>query len=328
MKKVYSHLFSLLFTLILVSQSISATDQPVFKVRGFAPSDWSSPKTLSNGKSNITVSFMRYTFEQGSNLWVDGSMYSSIDYIRLNDSSNEANGTNIESNINYSSYILFEIPSGYPAITKIELIGYSFGAGNFYDTSNLIEAYSKTDNTVSAFQLNNPTDTSVPWGTEYYVNGPAEDIVGNGNSVTHVVGRYDATYTGVDPIPANTEEELSQIRYIRINWSSAEFGSVSSAMGRGRPLALFGLNIYTNEKDDPTGLDEYSEESYKIGFTNNEVYVSEKSVITVYDLSGKQVLLATGATILDISSLSKGVYLVKAQSKAGGKTCVEKILKK
>jgi len=329
MKKFYNYYLLIAFIALVNVCRLSAEDiQPTFEVRGFAQAEWAAPKLLSNGKSNITVSFSRYSFEQGSNLWVNGDYYDNISYIRMNDSSNESNGGNIENNIDYSSYILFEIPAGYPAITKIELIAYSFGAGNFFDTSNLIESYSKTDNSTAAYKLNNPTNTSEPWGTEYYVNGPSDDIIGNGNSITHLVGRYDATYTGIDPIPVNSEDELQAIRYIRINWSSAEFGLVSSALGRGRPLALFGMNIYTNQKDNPTSIEDVNEDQYKLTYRNNLVSMNEESGVAVYNLSGSIVYQAKAVKSVDLNHLANGLYIVKAQSLQTGKIQTEKINKK
>lgn len=328
MKKFYNYYLSIILIAGLNISQLSATDneQPVFEVRGFNPTEWNTPKVLDNGESKITVSFKRYSFEEGNSLWVDGNFYDKIEYVRLNDSSNESDGSNIENNIDYSSYILFEIPEGYPAITKVELVAYSFGAGNIYDTSNLIESYSKTDNTNSAYQLTNPTNTFEPWATGYSVLGPSDDIIGNGNSITHLIGRYDATYTSIDPIPANSENELKEIRFIRINWSSADFGGLSY-MGRGRPLALFGFNIYTNEQGNTTGLENDNESLYKLVYKDNTISLSENSNIVVYNLSGNIAYQRKNLKSIDISSLSSGLYIIKAQSEVSGEIITKKINK-
>lgn len=324
MEKNYKNYFLFLLCLFLSPSTIFASEEPTFKVRGLSASEWGAPKILLSGNSKITVSFMKYSFESGSNIWVDGSYYDNIDYIRLNDASNEANGTNIENNINFSSYILIEIPEGSDPVTQIELIGYAYGANNIYDTSNLVEAYSTTDDTNNAYKLFNPTNAGETWATGYSMLGPSDDVVGNGNSLTHVIGRYDATYTAVDPIPANDDSELESIRYIRINWSSAEFGNLSY-MGRGRPLALFGFNIYTKSNDNPVNIEEKETKSFTCNYINGSLETNEISDVYVYSLSGSLVSKVTNIQKVDLSSYSKGLYVIKAVSKESGNISVRKV---
>lgn len=324
MKKLYLKKLLIVLLLTISFSIVSAQTEPAFKIRGFSATDWSAPKTLTNGNSEVTVSFMRYTFESGTNLWVDGTYYDAIDYIRLNDATNASNGSTVENNINLSSYILFEVPEGSAPVTKIELIAYAHGAGSMFDTSNLIESYSKTDNTVNAYQLPNPVTTSEPWATGYSVLGPADDIVGNGNSITHAIGRYDATFEGVDPIPANDDTDLEAIRYIRINWSSADFGGLTY-MGRGRPVALFGLNIYTNDNGNPTGVTPNETIDLDIKYINGMIEVNETADIYIYSLSGALIKKTLKSTSTKIGDLPKGLYVVKAQSTETANTIVKKI---
>ncbi|MCD7972761.1 MAG: T9SS type A sorting domain-containing protein [Candidatus Azobacteroides sp.] len=299
---------------ILALQGVAAEQTLTFKIRGFEESEWQDTKTLTEGNSQVNISFLRYTFQKATNIWVEGQMHEAFPYIKLSDGTNEGSGT-AENNINFSSYILIEIPQGKDPVTQVEVIGYAHGASNEFDICSLTEAYSTTTSETASFRLTSPVSSYNPWAGEIYVMGAPADAASNAYSHTYTAGRDD-NFDGVnDPIPANTAEELKQIRFIRLNWSSAEFASLPSSMGRGRPLALFGLNIYTDKAGVSTATEEVQAQQLSVSQQGKLLTFNKEADVEVFSLNGTKVKSGNNITALSTGGLEQGIYILRATDK-------------
>ena len=123
------------------------------------------------------------------------------------------------------------------------------------------------------------------------------------------------------PIPAGTKS----IRIARILgiWAGIHAGDTPVENGE---FWLKDITVTTQFDDETTSVKLTEATSFKVDFNGEEIAASEAAQIEVYDISGKLVLQSNGTNAVSTEGLSKGIYIIKAES-VSGKTLVTKIVK-
>ena len=139
----------------------------------------------------------------------------------------------------------------------------------------------------------------------------------------------DAKTNGGNPLNAtlNTSPKNYNIYYrVGIPFSPAPALRAGELQFDGTEIAVpSGQNLYAYVEIDgftsremivnlsmtPTGIATPSIDGTKAYIADNTLYLPESSAVQVFNVGGQLVLNAVGATV-DVSSLSKGIYIVKA----------------
>lgn len=120
-------------------------------------------------------------------------------------------------------------------------------------------------------------------------------------------------------------EFRKEVKYIRLNWSSEQFAG--SAGGKGDPVNIFAIKIYTNADTTIVGIEEDKEDKLDVSLVGEILMLSEASDLQIYSSQGELVVNTNNVEELNLSGLTAGMYIVKAQSLDKKQTVVKKIIR-
>lgn len=297
---------------LTLSLHLHSNNEPTFVLYDMQVNNDGSIAELNSGNTSIKISGTRVTKYNNigagyilSCLNPEGPSFDNCIYV--NDEVTGQPSGSLE-----HSYILIE-NKGTTAIERIEFVGMSSSSE---DKSNLICFISREDEGYFAMEgggryLYSTSNSSM---TSYIPQTIAfDDNQNNACSYSYdipeVVYKYDR---GAGNSIIETINDLKKdIKYIRLNWSSASFAG-SSTSNRGKPLILLGLRIFM-ENDNPVNIETQEQEKLIIQRKQNGLYsINSVADIQVFNMQGQLIISQKQTDSFDISSSPKGIYIIKA----------------
>jgi|GEM_PF-4651685 len=163
--------------------------------------------------------------------------------------------------------------------------------------------------------------TAGTWGSTAVIGFSTGDgVYSNGVDLELPLGVMQCYYVNIIP-PAGTKN----IRIARVLGTWAGIYTGDSSLENGL-FQLKDIIVTTQFDDETTSVELTKATSLKVDFNGEEITVSEAVQIEVYNISGKLVLQSSGTNAVSTEGLSKGIYIIKAES-VSGKTLVTKIVK-
>ncbi len=151
-------------------------------------------------------------------------------------------------------------------------------------------------------------------------------------TVLYCISNYDLTYIN---LKSGSNENIS-LEYSGFGWSSALetvcIDDINSPLANFIQSEVTHFVEFTETCTDTASTDSFAENKFTV-YPNpayNELYINSPNAIQntgIYNMLGQEVLTARGNTVIDISGLSSGTYLVKVTDNQGNSS-VQRILKK
>ena len=195
------------------------------------------------------------------------------------------------------------------------------------NSSNLRLKLTSVDAAVIIPDINVAGYTNLLFSIDGYREGdglaPTLEVkVGNGawvSQATQKVGTYNNWTTAVTSIKDASGIQLSNVSTISLRISSQESGSIKYYFDN--------IKILGRAPNVPTSLSDKSKDVFSVypNPATNYILTKNAQKVTIADLNGGIVKEAFNAEKVDVSSLAKGVYIVKVN--VAGSTKVGKLIK-
>lgn len=100
-------------------------------------------------------------------------------------------------------------------------------------------------------------------------------------------------------------------KYVRLNWVTG-MSLGGNVPNRGIPTDLFAIKVYTNADTTVVGIEDQKEDQNSIQLNGDYLELTMSANVSIFDMNGKNLIAKNNTQQVDISSLNKGVYIVKA----------------
>jgi len=151
---------------------------------------------------------------------------------------------------------------------------------------------------------------------------------GNNNQNFPVFINDTTVYTHSEPWPKNAEDQLwTTIKHDIINLTPAKgVNTFSLALGISSNAANYYIDNIRLKQLGYSAVKQTNANNTTIILNNNQIKLSETvEYVDVFEVNGRKLVTAKNTSIVDVSNLAKGIYIVK--SKFDGKISISKISK-
>lgn len=319
MKKIYTFvkhasLFAFLSVPVLLqAQNVRELNLYDFKITNMATGEIYSDDNFEINATHSSNNVMDNPINLDC-LFSGGSL-SDLKYFGLYDSE-------VNNNVNGKKAYLDIKFKGSGELQKVEVIGFGEGSSaysqtNFYIGPNTINGgdYYQSDSNWG-YLLDEEGTEQVDRSMLFYPIGD-EKLCGNETSA-YVIPDEIYTLDFNDWSITPTTEIRKTINQVRLEWTSAQFASVTN---------ILGIKL-TYIDDTPTGIERETDNLNTVIYKNGLIKATYLSDIYIYTLTGSLQASVCDINSYDMSNTTAGVYMAKVINKKTGETKVFKIIKK